>query len=121
MEEELKKQQIEAEKLEQKERGLRIKSIRENELNMKKTELGRKIGISSQFLGLVEEGKGNLVYKSIKRLRNISGHSSDYILYGLDDNIISETKEYLKEFSDQEIIQAIEIIKQIALLIKNRK
>ena len=60
------------EKLEQKERGLRIKRIREEELKMKKSELGKEIGVSGQFLGLVEEGKGNLVYKSIKKLKYLS-------------------------------------------------
>ena len=60
------------EKLEQKERGQRIKRIREEELKMKKTELGREIGVSGQFLGLVEEGKGNLVYKSIRKLKYLS-------------------------------------------------
>ena len=62
-------------------RGKRIKYIRENELHMNKTQLAKEIGVSSQFLGLVEEGRGNLVYRSIKKLRDISGHSADYILF----------------------------------------
>lgn len=107
------------EKLEQIERGLRIKHIREKELKMKKTELGKHIGVSGQFLGLVEEGKGNLMYKSLKKLKNLSGHSSDYILYGLDDDIIKETKEYLKRYSEQQIILALDTIKEIALFLKN--
>ena len=57
------------EKLDQIERGKRIKYIRENELHMNKTQLAKEIGISGQFLGLVEDGKGNLVYRSIKKLR----------------------------------------------------
>ena len=60
------------EKIEKKERGLSIKRIREEELKMKKSELGKEIGVSGQFLGLVEEGKGNLVYKSIKKLKYLS-------------------------------------------------
>lgn len=108
----------ELEKLEQKERGLRIKRIREKELKLKKTELARKIGVSAQFLGLVEDGRGNLLYKSIKKLKDLSGHSSDYILYGLDDENIQETREYLKRFSDQEIIHALDALKDIALFLK---
>lgn len=108
------------EKLEQIERGKRIKNIRENELHMNKTQLAKEIGISSQFLGLVEEGKGNLVYKSIKKFRNLSGHSSDYILFGLDDNILNNTKECLNNYSDSDIKNAIEIIKSITLFIKNK-
>lgn len=107
------------EKFEKIERGKRIKYIRENELQMNKTQLGKEIGVSGQFLGLVEEGKGNLVYKSIKKLKNLSGHSSDYILYGLDDNIIEKTKICLEEYSEAQIINAINLIKQITLLIKS--
>lgn len=108
----------EFEKMEQLERGKRIKEIRVNELHMNKTQLAKEIGVSGQFLGLVEEGKGNLVYKSIKKLRNLSGHSSDYILYGLDDDIIKETNKFLEKYTETELINAIQIIKDIAIFIK---
>ena len=110
---------IELEKQEQILRGKRIKYIRENELHMNKTQLAKEIGISSQFLGLVEEGRGNLVYRSIRKLRDLSGHSADYILYGLDDTIINKTKELLSTYSDKEIETAMNIIKDIAIFIKN--
>jgi len=114
----MKNKEDEIEKLEKKERGERIKNIRENELKMKKTEFGRALGISGQFVGLVEAGKGNLVYKSIKRLKELSGHSADYILFGLDDNIMKETRKGLEKYSEEEIIQAINVIKEIALFLK---
>lgn len=109
------------EKLEQIERGKRIKEIREKELKMKKTQLGRLIGISGQFLGLVEEGKGNLVYRSVKKLKEVSGHSADYILYGLDDDTISKTKDCLTKYSEKEIKNAIEILKSIAVFIRDEE
>ena len=84
---------------------------------MNKTQLAKEIGVSGQFLGLVEDGKGNLVYKSIKKLRDLSGHSADFILYGLDDNIIEETKKCLNKYSEIQIIQALEIIKDITTFI----
>ena len=90
---------IEVERQEQAERGRRIKEIRENELKMTKTELANKIGTSSQFLGLVEEGKGNLVYYSLRKFREVSGHSADYILCGLDDTWINKAKKLLKNYS----------------------
>lgn len=108
----------ELEKLEQRARGKRIKDIREKELQMNKTQLGKAIGISGQFLGLVEEGKGNLVYKSVKKLKDLSGHSADYILFGLDDNIIKETKKILEKYSEKEVMKAIDIIRDIAIFIK---
>ena len=110
---------LDLEKQEQILRGKRIKYIRENELHMNKTQLAKEIGISSQFLGLVEEGRGNLVYRSIRKLRDLSGHSADYILYGLDDTIINKTKELLSTYSDKEIETAMNIIKDIAIFIKN--
>ena len=106
------------EKQEQIDRGKRIKYIREKELRMNKTQLAKAIGVSAQFLGLVEDGRGNLVYRSIKKLKDLSGHSSDYILYGLDDSIIKETNKYLERFTENEIINAINVLKNITLSIK---
>lgn len=108
------------EKQEQIARGKRIKLIRENELKMNKTQLAKKIGTSSQFLGLVEEGKGNLVYTSIRKLRDLSGHSADYILYGLDDSIINETKECLSKYNEQEFIDALEMLKELSIFINKK-
>ena len=110
---------LDLEKQEQILRGKRIKYIRENELHMNKTQLAKEIGISSQFLGLVEEGRGNLMYRSIRKLRDLSGHSADYILYGLDDTIINKTRELLSTYSDKEIETAMNIIKDISIFIKN--
>ena len=107
------------EKQEQIARGKRIKQIRENELRLNKTDLAKKIGVSSQFLGLVEDGKGNLVYKSIKLLRDLSGHSADYILYGLDDSVFSETKAYLEKYSEEELMHALKLLKDLTLLLKD--
>ena len=112
---------MDTDKLEQIERGKRIKNIRENELLMNKTQLAERIGVSAQFLGLVEEGRGNLVYKSIRKLRDLSGHSADYILFGLDDDIINETRAYLKNYSENELINALTVIKDISLLLKDKK
>ena len=111
---------LDVEKIEQIERGKRIKYIRENELKMNKSQLAKEIGVSGQFLGLVESGRGNLVYRSIKNLMDLSGHSSDYILFGLDDSVISETKKYLKNYSSKELINSIDIIKKLTLLLRNK-
>ena len=101
------------------ERGKRIRDIRENELHLNKAQLAKRIGVSGQFLGLVEEGKGNLVYSSIKLLKDISGHSSDYILYGLDDTLIVETNKILKNYDEKQIKAALKMLKNIGLFIKN--
>lgn len=101
-------------------RGLRIKNIRENELHMTKTSLAQELGVSSQFIGLVEDGKGNLMYESIRKLREISNHSADFILYGLDDEVLVSTKKCLQKCSEIELINAIEALKRIAFFIRNQ-
>ena len=101
------------------ERGKRIEDIRENELHMTKIQLGKEIGISGQFLGLIENGRGNLVYPSLKKLMNISGHSADYILFGLDDSIISNTQKILDKYQDKQIIESIKLIENISIFMKN--
>ena len=107
------------EMLEKVERGKRIKNIRENELHMNKTQLGKLIGVSGQFLGLVEDGRGNLVYPNLKKLVKISGHSADYILFGLDDTLVENTKKLLDNYTDEQIIESIELIKKISIFMKH--
>lgn len=112
-------EEIELEKFEQIERGKRISKIRKNELHLTKAQLAKAIGVSAQFLGLVEKGKANLVYSHLKKLRDLSGHSADYILFGLDDNILNKTQTFLEDFSEPQIIAAFDIIKDLSLFIKN--
>ena len=101
-------------------RGKRIKYIRENELRLNKTDLAKQIGVSSQFLGLVEEGKSNLTFRSIKLLRNLSGHSADYIIFGLDDTVIDKTQIYLQRYTENELIGALDMLKELCFVL-NRK
>ena len=100
-------------------RGLRIKEIRENELHLTKSDLANKLKISSQFLGLIESGKGNLTFRSLKLLRDLSGHSADYIIYGLDDKIKDKTKKYLEFFNEKDLINGLDILKDLFYLIKH--
>lgn len=101
------------------ERGKRIKNIRENELHMNKTQLGREIGLSGQFVGLVEEGRGNLVYSSLKKLSRLSGHSTDFILFGLDDSVIAETRKILETYTDKQLSDGIKFIKKLSLFLND--
>ena len=101
-------------------RGKRIENIRENELALRKTDLAPKLGISSQFLGLVEKGKANLNYNSLKLLRDLSNHSADFILYGLDDSILVETKKYLDAFTERELMEALETIKVLSTYLRTK-
>lgn len=100
--------------------GKRIEIIRKD---MKKTkeEFSRELGITPQYLGIVESGKSALSYSKLERLCNISNLSSDYIVFGKEIDLEEKTKMLLNEYSYSEIQEACEAIKQIAIFMKDMK
>lgn len=98
--------------------GLRIKNIREN-MKMTKEEFAKLIGISGQYLGLVEHGKNYLSIEKLKVLCDLTNLSADYILFGKDTNLIDNTIILLSEFSQEEIKNGCETLKRLALMLKN--
>ena len=101
-----------------KEIGKRITIIRTN-MGMTKEKLAKELGISGQYLGLVEHGKNYLSVEKLKILCNLSNLSADYILFGKDSKEISTTKNILEEFSNNQIEYGCDTLKKLALLIKN--
>ncbi|MBO5349555.1 MAG: helix-turn-helix transcriptional regulator [Clostridia bacterium] len=97
--------------------GKRIKNIREN-MNMPKESFAKLLGVSGQYLGIVERGKSYLSIEKLKILCDISNLSADYILFGKDDNKPNNTKEILSEFSDEQLEIGCDVLKHLALLIK---
>ena len=61
--------------------GERIREIREN-LNMNREKFSEMIDISSVFLGQIERGERSLSIKTLTKIVNFTGTSSDYILFG---------------------------------------
>lgn len=98
--------------------GKRIKNIREN-MNMTKESFAKQLGISGQYLGMVERGKSYLSIEKLKILCDITNLSADYILFGKDNNIKNDTKEILSEFSDEQLEIGCDMLKKLALFIKN--
>lgn len=98
--------------------GLRIKNIREN-MKMTKEEFAKLIGISGQYLGLVEHGKNYLSIEKLKVLCDLTNLSADYILFGKDTNLVNNTSILLSEFSQEEIKNGCETLKRLALMLKN--
>lgn len=98
--------------------GLRIKNIREN-MKMTKEEFAKLIGISGQYLGLVEHGKNYLSIEKLKVLCDLTNLSADYILFGKDTNLVDNTSILLSEFSQEEIKNGCETLKRLALMLKN--
>jgi len=98
--------------------GKRIENIRK-EMNLTKESLAKMLGVTGQYLGIVEKGESALSYEKLMKLCEISKCSADYILFGKDNKISKQTEDLLSEFSDYQIEEACEIIKKIALFIKN--
>lgn len=102
-----------------KEIGKRIQNLRED-LGLSKEALAKKLGISGQFLGLIEHGKNYISIEKLKILCDMTNTTADYILFGNEPNILNETSTILSEFSDNEIRAACSTIKKLALFIKSK-
>lgn len=101
-----------------KEIGKRITKIRED-LELNKEEFAREIGISSQYLGMIEKGSNCLSVEKLKTLCEYTNLSADYILFGREDNLTRNTKELLSKYTDNQIIAGCRMLKNLALFIKN--
>lgn len=99
--------------------GKRIKEIREN-MNLTKESFAKLLGISGQYLGIVERGKSYLSIEKLKKLCDLTGLSADYILFGKDSSKENTTKEILSEFTDEQLEIGCDTLKKLALFIKNQ-
>lgn len=113
-----KEEEILEEEKSKKDRGIRIKFIREHELKMNKRELGKCIGVTGQFVGVVEDGKANFNYKNIKRISDLTGHTTDYILFGLSEEPLEIARKCVTKFTYEEMCKAFEIMNEVSRLIR---
>lgn len=105
-----------------KEIGLRIKNIRLN-MNMTKQKMADKmadlLGISGQYLGMIERGEGTLSVDKLKILCDMTGLSADYILFGKDFNSTLNLSKKLSGYSDEEIKLGCATLENLALFLKH--
>lgn len=97
--------------------GKRIKNIRES-MNMTKESLAKELGISGQYLGLVEHGKNYLSIEKLKILCDLTNLSADYILFGRDTNVVNSTRNVLSDLTEEQIEVGCDMLKKLALFIK---
>lgn len=100
-----------------KEIGLRIKGLREK-MNMTKEKFAENLGISGQYLGMVEKGTSCLAIDKLQKLCEFTGCSADYILFGKERTITYNTKKALENLSDDQIKQGCETLSKLAIFIK---
>ena len=98
--------------------GLRIKKLRE-ERHLTKEAFAKKLGVSGQYLGIIERGQNCLSIEKLKKLCDFTNQSSDYILFGKEYQFDSTVKDTLSNFSDEDIRIYCEALEKLALVMKN--
>lgn len=97
--------------------GMRIKNIRES-MNMSKEKLSKLLGITGQYLGMVEHGKGSLSPDKLEILCKLSGKSADYILFGKDYTLPESMKKILDNYTDDQLDYGCRALEELALFLK---
>lgn len=102
--------------------GERIRKIRE-ELNMSREKFSEMIDISDVFLGQLERGERSLSVKTLIKIVNYTGFSSDFILFGVEDSndIISKINRILRKCPDNVLNYIYNLIHDSYLFVKNLK
>jgi len=94
--------------------GERVKKIRKDR-NLSKTQFGKILGVSGQYVGMVERGTQNLSVDLIVKICHDTGVSADYILFGVIDPAQDPaTTAALHGLSHEQIQIALDIIKKVA-------
>lgn len=83
--------------LDKKEIGARIRARRES-LGMTREDLGRMLDVTGKFVADIEYGEKGVSNKTLYKLKQILGVSTDYILDGIADNFPDDdTRRLLSE------------------------
>lgn len=97
---------------------IKSKNIRLN-MNMTKQKMADLLGISGQYLGMIERGEGTLSVDKLKILCDMTGLSADYILFGRDFNSTLNLSKKLSGYSDEEIKLGCATLENLALFLKH--
>ena len=92
--------------------GERIRSIREN-LHMSREKFSEMIDISDVFLGQIERGERSLSIKTLTKIVDFTGASTDYILFGDSKNnkTYDKINRILNKCSEEGFLFIYEIIR----------
>ena len=99
--------------------GERIRGVREK-LHMSREKFSEMIDISDVFLGQIERGERSLSIKTLTKIVNFTGTSSDYILFG--DSKINKTYDkinrILNRCSEESLLFIYELIRCSSTFLK---
>jgi len=97
--------------------GERIGKLRK-ERNLSKSQFGKMIGISGQYVGKIEKGINSISVDLIAKICDATSVSADYIIFGIIDTTpdIDEIAS-LHSLSNEQIQIALDIIKKVAQFI----
>lgn len=87
-------------------------------MHMSKSEFASLIKMKSQYLGMVEAGQRGLTIEKAIDICDKTGISCDYLLCGIESSIREIAKKMLSKYSNENIYNAFEILKDFALLLK---
>lgn len=88
---------MEYKELDKKEIGARIR-VRRESLGMTREDLGRMLDVTGKFVADIEYGEKGVSIKTLYKLKQILGVSTDYILDGIADNFPDDdTRRLLSE------------------------
>ena len=103
--------------LNDKEMGTRIMELRKDK-GYSREKLAELVGISSKFLYEIEIRKTGFSVNTLRGISQALDISSDYILFGKDNNVIDNTKNLLSDFTSDQIQTGCNMLKELADLIK---
>lgn len=92
--------------------GMRIKTFRLKN-NIYQTELAKSIGVSQTHMSNIESGRAGLTLENLVKMTNIFHCSIDAIVFGDEDAPKSAPATSLENFTMQDIIQALQMLKSI--------
>ena len=96
--------------------GERVERLRRDR-KLTKTQFGEMIGVSGQYVGMIERG-ASLSVDSVIKICHMTGVSADYILFGaVSPAQDTETAAALHGLSHTQIRIALDIVKRVAELI----
>jgi transcriptional regulator with XRE-family HTH domain len=94
--------------------GDRVKGLR-TERNLSKAQFGEMMGVSGQYVGMIEKGSGLSADVVVNICREF-GISADYLLFGNIDPAAATVQ--LKGLTHEQIDLALDILKRVAHMVK---